>query len=177
MRRREFVDAGVRLLEGGHQAGALDADALAAAGAPAQAVFAESFRSREDYLFEVWTELLDRVRQEVVAAIQDRPMGVGRMREGIEALLDAALRRRSVYELSVTLRSDPRQPGAVEHRNRAVLALLFLELQRVGVPKAEELAMLIRDKVAGIAQAEFSTGEALPALRDDFYGLLEGLQP
>ncbi len=174
--RRQFVEVGVRLLGTGQDLATLNSDALAAAGAPGKYLFAKAFLDRDDYLFEVLTGLLDQVRQEASDATRDLPPGIGRMQKAAEAFLDSALRHSALHELVLALRRDPRRDTVVSNRNCATVLVFQLELEQIGVARAQGWAMLVYGKLQRIARAECAAHRALPELREALYAFIGSLQ-
>jgi TetR/AcrR family transcriptional regulator, transcriptional repressor for nem operon len=163
--RRRLVDAGDRLLLSGTPTHALTAKRLSLqAGVELDEVNA-CYPDFKDYLTDLFTFLLDEVRDITVEATASQRPGIERMWRGIEVFLDARQDRPAIHELSRLLQGYAPAAKLSRSRNQGFVRIFAIEFASAGWPDAQASGHLITALVSETVQAEYEARRRLPEYR------------
>lgn len=170
--RRRLVDAGDRLLLSGIPISALTPKRLSLmAGVELDEVSA-CYPDFKDYLTDLFTFLLDEVRDITVEATATQKPGIERMWRGIEVFLDARLDRPAIHELSRRLQGYAPAAKLSRSRNHGFVRIFSIEFASAGWPDAQECGHLTTALVSETVQAEHEVGRRLPEYRSTLRSFL-----
>lgn len=170
--RHRLVDAGDRLLLSGAGTAALTPNRLSLLAGLEPGEFDRCYPDIRDYHTDLFTFLLDEVRDITVEATSNHAPGVERMWHGIEVFLDARLDRPAIHELSRMLQGYPEAARLSRSRSSGFVRVFATELDTAGWPDAEAHGHLVTAMVSEIVHAEYEAARRLPDFRDTLHSFL-----
>lgn len=175
-KRLSLLEAGLRLADEQGMANMSVNDVAAAAGV-GKGSFYVHFVDRAAFLLELHRGFHDALVEDVEAAVEGHRPGAPRLVAATTALLDTALRERTVRALLLDARAEPSIAAEVAARTARITRLFEQDLRAEGWPDPAPAARLYHAMCTEAALTELSRGRRDNTLRRSLtrYVTREGL--
>ena len=175
-KRLSLLDAGLRLADEQGMAN-MSVNDVAAAAEVGKGSFYVHFVDRAAFLLELHRGFHDVLVEDIEAAIEGHKPGAARLVAATTALLDTALRERTVRALLLDARAEPSIAAEVAARTARVTRLFEQDLRAEGWPDPAPAARLYHAMCTEAALSELSRGRRDNTLRRSLtrYVTREGL--
>lgn len=170
--RERLVKSGMLLAERTGLAG-LSVNLLVEEAGVSKGTFFHHFKDRASYLTAMHRSFHDRIREEILRAIDKKPPGVPRLLTASETYLDACLRDRGVRALLLEARAEAPIADAVRSRNAQMAELCAEDFRAMGWQHPLDAAKLWVGLVAEAALIELEAGGRSRSIRAALRSYLE----